>query len=323
MQLPKIAIVGSGAVGCFFGGLLAKAGFDVSFIARQHQIAALNLQGLTIAWNDHQETLPVKASSNYEILSDIPYVFVAVKTQSTLKTAEEISPFLKSNATVISLQNGLDNIELLKTHIQQNCYAAMVYAAIGMSSPSTVQHFGGGSLVIGNTIPEQAEDRLEPLFQLLKLAKIPTKISKNMLEDLWSKFMINCIFNSLSAIANINYSDLMQSPGIKSLAEKVILECLAIAQHEGIHLNEESIRQKIADVPDHWPKQISSTAQDLLKNKATEIDYLNGKIVEKGKKYQISTPINEMLYTIIKMREFRQGTFNPLDASSNLARPTK
>ena len=135
--------------------------------------------------------------------------------------------------------------------------------------------------------------------------------------------MINCIFNSLSAIANINYSDLMQSPGIKSLAEKVILECLAIAQHEGIHLNEESIRQKIADVPDHWPKQISSTAQDLLKNKATEIDYLNGKIVEKGKKYQISTPINEMLYTIIKMREFRQGTFNPLDASSNLARPTK
>ena len=311
IQLPKIAIVGSGAVGCFFGGLFAKAGFDVTFIARQHQIEPLNLHGLTIAWSDREETVPVRASASYEALSDIPYVFVAVKTQATLKTAKEIAPFLKSNACVISLQNGLDNIELLKTHIQHDCFAAMVYAAIAMTSPSTVKHFGGGSLVIGNTRPEQSNDRIEPLYQILKLANVPTKMSKNILEDLWSKFIINCIFNSLSAIAHINYSDLMQSPGIDSLVEKVKLECLAIARHEGVNLNTESISQMIADVPKNWPKQISSTAQDLFKIKATEIDYLNGTIVEKGKKYHIDTPINEMLYSIIKMREYLQGNFNP------------
>jgi len=311
IQLPNIAIVGAGAVGCFFGGLLAKSGFDVSFIAREHQITPLNQQGLTITWSDKEETIPVKATSQLEVLSDMPYVFVAVKTQSTLKTSEEIAPFLKSNAVVISLQNGIDNVDLLKKYIKQDCYTAMVYAAIAMTSPSTVKHFGGGSLVIGNTIAEQSLTKVQALSELLKLANIPTKVSNNMLEDLWSKFIINCVYNSLSAIAHINYASLMESPGIRSVVEKVKLECLSIAQHEGINLNPEVIDQSITDVAINWPNQISSTAQDLAKNKATEIDFLNGKIVEKAKKYNINAPINEMLYSIIKMREYRQGNFNP------------
>jgi 2-dehydropantoate 2-reductase len=91
----------------------------------------------------------------------------------------------------------------------------------------------------------------------------------------------------------------------------VKLECLSIAQHEGINLKPDVIDQSITDVAINWPNQISSTAQDLAKHKATEIDFLNGKIVEKAKKYNINAPINEMLYSIVKMREYRQGNFNP------------
>ena len=266
ISLPKIAVVGAGAVGCYFGGLFAKAGFPVTLIAREHQIASFNDDGLKMVWEDRHETVPVIATTQYSALADAAYVLIAVKSQSTLPTAELIAPHLKSNAVLLSLQNGIDNASLLKTHISQTCFSAMVYAAIAMSAPNEVTHFGAGHLVIGNTIPGQNKDRLNFLSEMLRLAKIPNKVSETMLEVMWEKLIINCVFNALSAIAQI---------------------------------------------PIHMSQQHSSTAQDLAKGKATEIDYLNGAIVEKGKQHGIPTPINQMLYTLIKMREFTQGNFNP------------
>ena len=311
ISLPKIAVVGAGAVGCYFGGLFAKAGFPVTLIAREHQVALLNDEGLKMVWEDHDETVPVFASTQYSALADVAYVLIAVKSQATLSTAEQIAPHLKSNVVLLSLQNGLDNASLLKTHISQTCFSAMVYAAIAMSAPNEVTHFGAGNLIIGNTIPGQDKDRLNFLSEMLRLAKIPTKVSETMLEVMWEKFIINCVFNALSAIAHIKYAQLMQSPGIPDLADQIRSECFLIAKHEGVILDEQHITDAIAQIPIHMPQQYSSTAQDIAKGKATEIDYLNGSIVEKGKQHGIPTPINQMLYTLIKMREFTQGNFNP------------
>lgn len=311
ISLPKIAVVGAGAVGCYFGGLFAKAGFPVTLIAREHQVALLNDEGLKMVWENHDETVPVFASTQYSALADAAYVLIAVKSQATLSTAEQIAPHLKSNAVLLSLQNGLDNASLLKTHISQTCFSAMVYAAIAMSAPNEVTHFGAGHLVIGNTIPGQNKDRLNFLSEMLRLAKIPNKVSETMLEVMWEKLIINCVFNALSAIAQINYSHLMLSPGILELADQIKLECLLIAKLEGVILDEQHISDAIVQIPIHMSQQHSSTAQDLAKGKATEIDYLNGAIVEKGKQHGIPTPINQMLYTLIKMREFTQGNFNP------------
>jgi len=310
-NLPSIAIVGAGAVGCYYGGLFAKAGFPVVLIARDNQIESLTNQGVGIQWGENIEYFPVSASSNYEVLANAPYVLIAVKTQATLQTASQIAPYLKSNAIVLSLQNGMDNAALLKQHIQQPCYSALIYAAIAMADLNLVKHLGGGNLIIGNTIPEQSEQRLEFLSQLLQLANIPTKVSKTIIIEMWHKLIINCVLNGLSAFAQINYSELMKSSGIPEVIDLIQQECCQIALLEGVHLDQEHIKDLVSKVPNNWPMQISSTAQDLAKSKSTEIDYLNGAIVAKAKKHGVVVPINEMIYSIIKMREYQQGTFNP------------
>jgi 2-dehydropantoate 2-reductase len=310
-SLPTIAIVGAGAVGCYYGGLFAKAGFPVILIARDNQIESLTNQGVGIQWGERIEYYPVSASSNYEVLSDASYVLIAVKTQATLHTAAQIASHLKLNTIVLSLQNGMDNAALLKQHIQQPCYTALIYAAIAMTDLNLVKHLGGGSLIIGNTIPEQSEQGLEFLSQLLQLANIPTRISKTITVEMWQKLIINCVLNGLSAIAQINYSELMKSPGIPEVIDLIQQECCQIALLEGVHLDQEHIKDLVSKVPNNWPMQISSTAQDLSKSKATEIDYLNGAIVDKAKKHDVVTPINEMIYSLIKMREYQQETFNP------------
>jgi 2-dehydropantoate 2-reductase len=309
--LPKICIVGAGAVGCFFGGLLAKAGYPVSLIARPTQIQKLNTEGIQIVWEGHTESFAVHASSNYELMHDATYVLIAVKTQATLKTAMEMKEFIKPSATVISLQNGLENAQFLKQHLQQNCFSALIYAAIAMTGPNQVSHFGGGNLILGNTIQNQDDSKLAFLAEMFKLANIPTKVSKHMAEDLWSKFIINCAYNGLSAIGMIGYADLVASSGIREIIDSIVEECLAIVQVSGINLDSGEIKSLIEDVPIHWPLQKSSTAQDLAQLKPTEIDYLNGAIVAKGKLFGIPTPSNNLIHSLIKMREITQGNFHP------------
>jgi len=310
-RLPKIAVVGAGAVGCYFGGLFAQSGFPVTLIARNNQIESLTHQGVGIQWGERIEYFPVSASSNYEVLSDASYVLIAVKTQATLHTAAQIAPHLKLNAIVLSLQNGLDNAVLLKKYIHQPCYSALIYAAVAMADLNLVKHLGGGNLIIGNTIPEQSDQPLEFLFQLLQLAQIPTTVSKTIIVEMWQKLIINCVLNGLSAIAQINYSELMKSPGIMEVMDLIQQECYQIALLEGVHLDQAHIKDLVSKVPNNWPLQHSSTAQDLVKSKSTEIDYLNGTIVARAKRHGAVVPINEMIYSLIKMREYQQGTINP------------
>jgi 2-dehydropantoate 2-reductase len=308
-KLPKIVVVGAGAVGCYFGGMLAANGFPVSFIARDSQLESLNKIGVEIVFTTGIQTYPVKASSDYETLRDASLVLVAVKTQSTLQTAQEIAPFLKSDAIVLSLQNGIDNIALLKNSIAQACYPAMVYAAIAMNGPNQVIHNGGGSLIIGNTLATQDEEHLGPIAEMFSFANIPTTVSQKMLEDMWSKFMVNLAYNGLSAIGMSNYATLAKSPGINEVIDAIVAEAIAVAKAENIYLDPEKITALIKNVPIHWPNQKSSTAQDLMKGKATEIDFLNGSIVAKGKLHNIATPTNALIYSLIKMREYTQGNF--------------
>jgi 2-dehydropantoate 2-reductase len=184
----------------------------------------------------------------------------------------------------------------------------MIYAAIGKSSPTAVTHFGGGNLTIGTTQTNpqnlvQAEGHLQSIQQLFEKAAIPTTISENMIADLWTKFVINCVFNGISAIGQINYSSMSKLPEIASLMEALLSECLRVAHACDVPLQADKIRTDIAHISSNWPLQKSSTAQDLAKKKKTEIDHLNGFIVREGERFGIPTPINRTLHALVKLVE--------------------
>ena len=301
----KIYVLGAGAVGCYFGGMLARAHHDVTFIARPERATALNESGLQMDCKAFHETIAVKASSDLAILSDADLVLLSVKSLDTERTLAEIKSILPSKAVILSLQNGVANIDIATKIIVNPVYAAVVYVAAGMIDQRTMKHHGRGELLIGdpsNTVPQGDQGLLE-ICKLFEGAKVPCSIAPQIKRDMWLKFLVNCSFNAISGIGQIAYGEMVKSPGIVKLIEEITKEFLAIAELEDVNITMSEALAANASIAGTMATQVSSTAQDLARGKMTEIDFLNGYIVELGKRHGITTPYNESVHALVKMME--------------------
>ena len=301
----KIYVLGAGAVGCYFGGMLARAHHDVTFIARPERATALNESGLQMDCKAFHETIAVKASSDLAILSDADLVLLSVKSLDTERTLAEIKSILPSKAVILSLQNGVANIDIATKIIVNPVYAAVVYVAAGMIDQRTMKHHGRGELLIGdpsNTVPQGDQGLLE-ICKLFEGAKVPCSIAPQIKRDMWLKFLVNCSFNAISGIGQIAYGEMVKSPGIVKLIEEITKEFLAIAELEDVNITMSEALAANASIASTMATQVSSTAQDLARGKMTEIDFLNGYIVELGKRHGITTPYNESVHALVKMME--------------------
>ena len=301
----KIYVLGAGAVGCYFGGMLARAHHDVTFIARPERATALNESGLQMDCKAFHETIAVKASSDLAILSDADLVLLSVKSLDTERTLAEIKSILPSKAVILSLQNGVANIDIATKIIVNPVYAAVVYVAAGMIDQRTMKHHGRGELLIGdpsNTVP-QGDQGLIEICKLFEGAKVPCSIAPQIKRDMWLKFLVNCSFNAISGIGQIAYGEMVKSPGIVKLIEEITKEFLAIAELEDVNITMSEALAANASIAGTMATQVSSTAQDLARGKMTEIDFLNGYIVELGKRHRITTPYNESVHALVKMME--------------------
>ncbi len=301
----KIYVLGAGAVGCYFGGMLARADHDVTFIARPERATALNESGLQMDCKAFHETIAVKASSDLAILSDADLVLLSVKSLDTERTLAEIKSILPSKAVILSLQNGVANIDIATNIFVNPVYAAVVYVAAGMIDQRTMKHHGRGELLIGdpsNTVPQGDQGLLE-ICKLFEGAKVPCSIAPQIKRDMWLKFLVNCSFNAISGIGQIAYGEMVKSPGIVKLIEEITKEFLAIAELEDVNITMSEALAANASIAGTMATQVSSTAQDLARGKMTEIDFLNGYIVELGKRHRITTPYNESVHALVKMME--------------------
>lgn len=288
-----IAVMGAGAVGCYYGGLLARAGHTVTLIARPSHVQAIAAHGLRLQTATSDEHIALNANSDVAALKDAELVLFCVKSSDTESAGAQMKAYLRKDATVLSLQNGVDNAQRLQAVLGQDVIATVVYVATAMAGPGHVQHFGRGDLVLGQ------HARSEQLAQLLSEAGIPSTVSNNVQGALWTKLIINCTYNAASAITQRPYGELVQQPGMWQLMRSAHDECIAVAQAAGVALDA-PLWPMIENIARTMQGQYSSTAQDLQKNKATEIDHLNGFIVRQGQQLGVSTPVNAALQTLVK-----------------------
>ena len=302
---PKIYVLGAGAVGCYFGGMLARAQHDVTFIARPERVEALNTSGLEMDCKAFHETVKVKASSDLSTLKDADLVLLSVKSLDTERTLTDIKSVLPSKAVILSLQNGVANIDIASKIITNPVYAAVVYVAAGMIGQSTMKHHGRGELLVGNLgIASSADDQnLSDICKLFEGAGVPCSIASQIKRDMWLKFLVNCSFNAISGIGQIAYGEMVKSPAIVKLIEEITKEFLAIAVFEDVNITMAEALAANDSIATTMVTQVSSTAQDLVKGKMTEMDFLNGYIVELGKRYGVPTPYNESVHALVKMME--------------------
>jgi 2-dehydropantoate 2-reductase len=303
-KISTVAVIGAGAVGSYFGGLLARAGYDVTLIARQEHVKAIQENGLYMECQSFQEHVPVKASTEYKSITGADLILFCVKSPDTESVAKQIKPYLAEDSIILSLQNGVDNCERIKTVLSNPAYPAVVYVATGMAGPGHVKHFGRGELVIGD--PEDRKiclDQLSGVQDYLNKGNVPCSISKKIRHDMWLKFLVNCSYNAISGIGQIEYGQIVQSRYANDLIGQIIKEFLAVAEKEGINISLEQALLANEQIAKTMAKQKSSTAQDLMKHKKTEIDFLNGTIVRCGMTHQIPTPANQSVYALVKMLE--------------------
>ena len=305
MIYKKIYVLGAGAVGCFFGGMLARAHHDVTFIARPKRAEALNDSGLEMDCKAFHEIVKVKASSDFALLGDADLVLLSVKSLDTEDTLTQIKSVLPSKAVVLSLQNGVANIEIASNIISNPVYAAVVYVAAGMVGQRTMKHHGRGELLVGSLGRTAAIDdkNLQEICKLFEEVGVQCSIAPQIKREMWLKFLVNCSFNAISGIGQISYGEMVKSSEIVKLIQEVTKEFLAIAALEDVNISMSEAFAANDSIATTMVTQVSSTAQDLAKGKLTEIDFLNGYIVQLGKRYGIPTPHNETVYALVKMME--------------------
>ena len=301
----KVAVMGAGAVGCYFGAMLARAGHEVVLIARSQHVEAIARDGLRLQTTRFDEQVRLTASSEPSAVQGAQLVLFCVKSLDTESAGAQIRPYLASDALVLTLQNGVDNADRLRTVLPGAAVAAaVVFVAVEMAGPGHVRHHGRGELVVEPAASRSISS--DAVAQALIAAGVPTEISNNVRGALWAKLILNCAYNAVSAITQLPYGKTVAGEGIQDVMRDVVAECLAVAQAEGVQVAGD-VHATVAQLAASMPSQLSSTAQDLARGKPTEIDYLNGYIVVRGDTVGIATPANRVLWALVKLLEGKQN----------------
>jgi len=302
MSWPKIAVVGAGAVGGYFGGMLARAGAPVTMIGRRAFAEAVKNSGLQLDTAQFRETVYPEASTEIAAAAGAEVVLLCVKTTDTASAAKSLAPHICHEALVVSLQNGVNNAEEIRAAAGIDALPAVVYVAAAMSPPGYVKHLGRGDLVVG---PKNAQT--ERIASLFLQAKVPCRISENIEGELWTKLIWNCALNAISALGRVTYGEIFASPDARRIIETLVEEVLAVARAKGIHPpGLEDPKAALAGalkIAEQMSGTRSSTAQDMARGKRTEIDSLNGYVARLGEQMGVATPVNHALYTLVKLQE--------------------
>lgn len=312
LRFPSIAVVGAGAVGSFFGAMLARAGHRVTLIGRAAHVQAIERDGLQLEMAGRIERVVVAASTELSAARDAPLVLFCVKSTDTEAVARRLADVLRRDAIVLSLQNGVENAPTIARHVRQAVLPAVVYVATAMPRPGCVSHHGRGDLVIGAMDPKAAQDpalaqSMQDVVALFATAGVPVAVAPDVMAQLWSKLMVNCAYNAISGLAQAPYAKLAAMPEVRELQQAIVREVVALAAAERVDLPLDASLEAMARIAVAMPGQLSSTAQDMARRKPTEIDHLNGFVARRGRELGVPTPVNRTLHALVKLAEAAYG----------------
>ena len=295
----NILILGAGAIGSLFGGLLSKKN-NVLLVGRKSHIKAIKENGLKITGKTR---LNVKISAE-DLIKKITFspdlLILTVKSYDTEIAVKEAKSIIGNNTVVLPLQNGLDNIDKIEKIIgREKIIAGVTTHGTFFPKPGVIKHTGKGETILGELDGEKTE-RIKHIKDLFNEAGIETKISTNIIREIWVKTVINSSINPLTTFFQCKNGYLLENSILENLVEKICKESTEVANSEGLNLSYQNMIKKTKEVIQKTSENHSSMLQSFKKGGKTEIDSINGKIVDLGKRNGLETPINEMLVYSIK-----------------------
>jgi len=294
----NIVVLGAGAIGSLFGGLLSKKN-NVLLIGRKQHIRAINKNGLKL-FGKTNITVKIPATDSINKVTSSPDLLIlTVKAYDTETAIKEAKSVINSNTVVLSLQNGLGNIDMIEKVVNsKQVLAGITTHGAVFSKSGVISHTGKGATVVGEIYGEKSE-RANDIATLFSEAGIETAVSKDIIKEIWTKAIANSSINPLTTLFQCKNGYLLKNPILKNIVTKVCIESTTVANAEGFHLPDDNMLQKTEEVIRDTFENYSSMLQSIQKGKKTEIESINGKLVDFGKQYDIKTAMNELLFYVI------------------------
>ncbi len=294
----NIIIFGAGAIGSLFGGLLSKNN-KVILIGRKKHVQEINLKNLKIIGKTKKE-IKLQAYEDVNKVTKADLIILTVKSYDTDNALKKLKSLITDKTIIMSLQNGLDNIEKIQKHVSKNQIVVGIttHGAIFEKS-GLINHTGIGKTTIGE-LNDKKTKRIIEIAEIFNEAEIKTTINSDIKDEIWIKAIINSSINTLTTFFNCKNGYLLDNPILEKLVEKICIESTNVAKSEGFKFDDFTMIKKTKEVINDTSDNYSSMLQSIQQKKKTEIDSINGKIIEIGKKNNIDLTLNEILTCHIK-----------------------
>lgn len=299
----NIVIFGAGAIGSLFGALLSKKN-KVILIGRKPHVKAICRNGLTIDGKTKLNVKVAAADSVDKVDTHVDLLILTVKSYDTETSIKQAKSIVSKNTVVISIQNGLGNIDGIKKFVNRgNIIAGVTTHGVFFSKPGVIKHTGKGTTILGELNGSKTK-RIDNIVNIFSRTGIETFVSEDILKEIWIKAIVNSCINPLTTFFQCKNGYLLENPVLEKILEKICEESTSIANAYGIDLASSSMIQKTKEVVKDTYENHSSMLQSILQGKKTEIESINGRIVEVGRKHNAKTLMNEILvYSIESMCE--------------------
>jgi 2-dehydropantoate 2-reductase len=300
----RVAVVGAGGIGSLFGGRLAAAGHTVWLIhRRQEHVDALRRDGLHLEGARGLERIAVHATTDAAEVQHVDMVLVLTKANDTRAAAETARPLVGSETVVVTLQNGLGNLETIREVLGvEQVLVGMTYHGASLDAPGQVRHTAIGQTFLG----DPSEELSEPVRRVADLfgeAGLPTEPTDRLWSMVWGKLIVNAALNPTAALIGAGGSDILASPSAKRWVGMVAVEGAVVAAAVGIDLPYPDAAARVWQHCETVGSAKPSMLQDMERGRPTEIEAINGAIVREGARCGVPTPLNESLLWLVKARE--------------------
>jgi 2-dehydropantoate 2-reductase len=292
-------------MGCLLGGYLARAGHEVFLVdVDSERVAAIEQGGLSVEGVGGDFDVSPGAGTTY---AGAPpeLVVVCVKAYDTDRAGRSVATWIDDHSTVLTLQNGVGNLEQLAHHLpREQIMAGVTSLGANLLRPGHVHHAGEGDTYVGHLSGEETESEpAEQVAEVLSAARLPTTVSPDIRTHIWGKLAVNVGINALTAILRVRNGKLLTLGHTESLMREAVQECLQVAQASGIPLPEEATQKRVREVARRTASNRSSMLMDMLARRRSEVDAINGAVVRRGVELGVPVPVNQTLTRLIHALE--------------------
>ena len=298
----RIAVMGTGGTGGYFGGLLARAGEEVTFIARGDHLEAIRQNGLAIkSVLAGDFSIPAKATDNTQDIGPVDLVLFCVKAYDNAAAAGQIRPLIGPQTVVLSVQNGIDNEQQIGEVIgAEHILGCVSYVSSTIESPGVIAQTGGPGKIVFGEMQGGTSARTETLQSTLQNSGITAELHADIQVALWQKFLGICGVNGITALTRLPLGEILACEETRNLMRGTMEEVEAVARASGANLPEACVDQSMDLFSSVEPSVRGSMYYDLAAGRRLELDVLNGTLVRLGSEHGIPTPINFAIYAALK-----------------------